>query len=213
MQSFYEICKDNYNGFEEQYTLKEMIEMLVKKGALIKLYDETGDINKDVLYKSHTHGIKHNQRVIFFAYIICLFENVTGDDYKIVMDACKYHDIGRTNDEEDAEHGIRSSQMIYEMFKGNGIYCNSENLNYLRSIVELHSNSDSDNRYYFEKYKLKDYNRFKKLYKILKDADGLDRVRLCVYYPDVVWLDPKYLRTKTGVKLIKLAHEVNCIIT
>lgn len=212
MKSLYDTCKDNYKGYEEQYTLEEMINILDTKSTLSNIYQEVEDINKELLYKSHTHGLSHNQRVVFFAFIICLFENISGDDYTIIMDACKYHDIGRQNDEEDSKHGIRSSEMINQIFRGKGIYTNSENLGYLRSIVELHSNSDADNKFYFEKYKLNNYNRFVRLYSVLKDADGLDRVRLCPYYPDIIWLDPKYLRTKTGVKLIRLAHEVNYII-
>lgn len=212
MKSFYERYKDNYKGYEQQYTLEEMITILEQKNVLINLYKETNNINKKVLYKSHTHGLNHNQRVIFFAFIICLFENIKDDDYIIIMDACKYHDIGRKNDEEDERHGLRSSQLINKIFKGKGIYKNPKNLRYLRSIVELHSNSDTDNKIYFKKYNLDDYNRFVKLFSVLKDADGLDRVRLCPYYPDIVWLDPKYLRTKMGVKLIRLAHEVNYIV-
>ena len=62
------------------------------------------NIKKDLLYQSTIHGINHNIRVSIFALLICIFENIKLEDFKLVIEAAKYHDIGRNNDLEDEVH-------------------------------------------------------------------------------------------------------------
>lgn len=56
---------------------------------------------------------------------------------------------------------------------------------------------------YIQIYKVKDINKCKKLFNILKDADGLDRVRLP--YPKV-HID--LLRTGTAKRIVLFAFEM-----
>lgn len=203
-ETYYSNTISKYN----QYDLKDIVQTLKQKNILDDLYALTTDINKKYIYKSDMHGIKHNYRVIFYAFVICYLNNITGDNYKIIMDACKYHDVGRINDEKDDMHGLRSSNIIPQILN-NDLFYNDDNLSYLKAIVELHSIDDSNNEKIFKKYHLHDYNRFKLLYSVLKDADGLDRVRLYYKYPNIKWLNPSMLRLDSSKKLIKCAHELN----
>ena len=157
------------------------------------------DFNTEILYKSDGHGINHNIRVCFFAYIISTNENISKRDFELIMEACKYHDIGRNNDNEDALHGERSANKL-TFLKGK---YTEEELNYIKTIVTSHSRNDKDFDKIAKKNKVVDLNRCKKLHEILKDSDGLDRVRL--HYP---YVNIKYLRTKTSRRMIPFSHEL-----
>jgi len=88
----------------------------------------------------------------------------------------------------------------------NDIYNDETNLSMLKAIVDIHSQKDSDAENNFYNYDLDEsqYERYKLLYSILKDADALDRTR-----GDNRWgLDCKYLRTESSKRLIYLSYEL-----
>lgn len=64
------------------------------------------NINKGKLYNSMFHGLHHSQKVLLFAYLIGLQENLDEVDMQIIVDAAVYHDIGRTDDSNDSFHGF-----------------------------------------------------------------------------------------------------------
>lgn len=179
---------------------KEEIKQIIYNSNLEETYiNQMRDFNTNILYKSDGHGIHHNIRVCFFAYIISTNEKISKRDFELIMEACKYHDIGRINDEEDALHGERSANKL-TFLKDK---YTEEELNYIKTIVTSHSRSDKDFNKIAIKNKVKDINKCKKLHEILKDSDGLDRVRL--HYP---YVNIKYLRTITGKRMIPFAHEL-----
>lgn len=151
------------------------------------------------LYKSLIHGINHNIRVSIFALIISIYEKIPLDDFKLIIEAAKYHDIGRNNDNEDKEHGARSSQSI-EFLKNS---YNENEMNYLKTIIQCHSLDDD----LFDEIALKnnvdDIERCRKMFNILKDSDGLDRVRL-----EWPLIKTEFIRTKTAKRLIPFAYEL-----
>ena len=168
--------------------------------------DLTDDYNRlmnefdtSILYKSDIHGVNHNIRVSYFGYVISSNEGISNRDFEIIVDACKYHDIGRENDFEDKFHGGRGANMLTFL---DDKY-SSEELNYLKTIVTCHSMNDDMFDEVATLNGIQDIERCRKMYNILKDADGLDRVRL--EYP---YINVNYLRTETARRMVLFSYKL-----
>ena len=197
-----------YLNIEDQISLNDF-------GAYLKQYkefilSEIRKIKTRYIFKSYVHGLNHNIKVLLFALYIAYKNNLDDIDLKILIDACIYHDIGRINDIYDEKHGLRSAEVISKIVDSK-IYKDKESLNILKAIVEYHSIPDKFNKRIFNKYKLQNYERFILLANILKDADGLDRVRTSINNKTFSDLNPKYLRLDESKKLVKVSHIVNMI--
>lgn len=199
----YKFYIDSINELQKQSLIKLNYENILEDICNSIYIDDylhlMKNIEPDKLYKSYIHGINHNIRVSLFALIISVYENVPLKDFRIIIEAAKYHDIGRINDNEDKKHGLRSSQNI-EFLKN--IY-NENEINYLKTIIQCHSLNDD----LFDEIALKnnvdDIERCRKMFNILKDSDGLDRVRL--EWP-VIKIE--FIRTETAKRLIPFAYEL-----
>jgi len=193
---YYEKTK---NILENQYELED-IKQIIQLSHLSKIYiKHMQDFDTTILYKSNGHGVNHNIRVCFYAYIISTNEKILENDFNLIMESCKYHDIGRKNDLEDPLHGKRSSDKL-EFLKNK---YSEEEINYIKTIVTCHSLNDKEFEKIAVKNNVKSLEKCKKMHKILKDSDGLDRVRL--HYP---YVNIKYLRTETCKKMILFAHQL-----
>ncbi len=139
-------------------------------------------IRLDRLFHSRLHGAGHISRVMVLGALLAqraqLDENVT----QLLMYACAYHDVGRVDDSVDDEHGLRAALQVEELtgLAGQPLHC-------LQAAVEAHSRPDERMGDVLTKYGVADVAYAWPLAKLLKDADGLDRVRLDM-------LDPSYLR-------------------
>ena len=198
----------NYQKYlsKEQLSLKEFKTFLINNHD--DVYKEINDIKSEFLYHSITHGINHNIRVLLFAFYLGKQLKLSDIDMRIILDACKYHDVGRTNDLYDESHGLRSAQKVDKIVDSD-IYKDLENLNTLKAMIEYHSIPDSKIDKIINKYKISNTSRFKILASILKDADGLDRVRLSMNNRTFSDLNPKYLRIPYSLSLIKCSHLLN----
>lgn len=183
----------------EQYTEEDIKEIIHSSNLTNTYLTQMKDFDTTILYKSEGHGIHHNIRVSFFAFIISTNEKINNSDFNLIMEACKYHDIGRKNDLEDPFHGRRSADNI-NFLKDK---YTEEELNYIKTIITCHSLNDKEFEKIAIKNKVKDLARCKKMHEILKDSDGLDRVRL--HYP---FVNIKYLRTDAAKRMIPYAHEL-----
>ena len=193
---YYQKAKEDLNN---EYTIED-IKKIINNSTLQDIYiNQMREFNTKILYKSDGHGLNHNIRVAFFAYIISSNEKISNRDFSIIIDACKYHDIGRINDIEDKNHGLRSSKLVTFLYDK----YTEEELNYLKTIITCHSLNDKDFEKVAIKNNIKDIERCKKMHEILKDSDGLDRVRL--HYP---FVNIKYIRTETAKKMIPFSHEL-----
>lgn len=132
-------------------------------------------------------------------------------DFRIILDACKYHDVGRVNDLYDPKHGILGAKLVDKIID-DPIYNNVENLKILRAIIEFHSIPDKYFNNIIKKYQIENIDRFKIVAFILKDADNLDRVRLSLNKKTISDLDPNYLRINESLKLVKCSHIINYIV-
>lgn len=134
------------------------------------------------------HGISHLARVFILQEIISerLLAEGRQFDHEAVRWASVTHDVGRVNDDADAGHGFRSAEWAKQNL---GDRVAAETLECIAYLNEWHVPSDES------------VPRFSLELEILKDADGLDRVRL---YD----LDPNYLRLEVSRGMIDLAQQL-----
>ncbi len=172
-----------------------------------KLKLEIQSIQVDALYSSKIHGLYHSEKVLFWAFILSTENSLTAIDEQILLDAAKYHDIGRTNDIDDTIHGRVSALKVLNIID-NPIYEEERNRNLLCAIIELHSLDDKMENQIKEKYYLQQDSSFSPLWKMLKDADALDRIRYDLGYFDEFSFNPTYLRMPTSSSYIKASYEL-----
>jgi len=141
------------------------------------------------------HDAEHTLRVLFDALLLIQTQKIklTQEETCQLCDAIIYHDIGRTNDDVDDNHG-KASRDIYAADgtaenPGTGFR------------IEYHCLDDAVARRDLEALSLPNADRIWLLYTILKDADALDRVRFGLRY-----LNPKYLRNDTAHKILPVAQ-------
>lgn len=130
-------------------------------------------LREDALYKSRVHGSGHIHRVLLFAALIAWKEGLEEEMVRQVFRAASYHDVGRTFDGYDLEHGARSAQRLEELTGQTG-----ERLAELQAAVTAHALPDAKLEETVAAFHPADFERAVELTRLLKDADNLDRVRL-----------------------------------
>ncbi len=127
-------------------------------------------LSSDLFY-SHMlqsdHGIAHTSRVLFASYLIVSMEDGVSEDIKKASYyAAIIHDLGKKSDGDGEYHGANSLS-LYDKFLDDNI--DDENIRQLvKDAIQYHS---------IEDYKCPEHVRNNILWKILKDADALDRSR------------------------------------
>lgn len=130
-------------------------------------------LREDALYKSKVHGSGHIHRVLLFAGLIAWKEHLSEADVRQYFRAACYHDVGRTFDGYDLDHGARSALRIEELTGQTG-----EELVQLKAAVTAHARPDDQMEEILHSFQLEQCDRTLELTRLLKDADNLDRVRL-----------------------------------
>ena len=188
----------------ELYPLNELnptdIEQIKKINSNIRINE---------LYQYKFHGLFHSQRVMLFAYLIGKKVNLSDEDMKIILDAAVYHDIGRENDFEDTTHGYSSALKFDRLFKNDEFYNDENNLKLLKAICDGHSRPDKDKKNTFDNSDMDVslYDRYDKLYKILKDSDALDRARFPKSAPESI--KEEFLRLDYSKSIVEFAFYLN----
>lgn len=154
------------------------------------------NLNLDVLYESSIHGIGHIERTLCHGAMCAMAEQLNEADTALLLDACSYHDIGRGRDTLDFEHGSVSARFIGLVTGRNG-----QELLILKAAVHAHSRKEKELPDVLALYHPADLTRAKNIAQLLKDADGLDRVRICD-------LDVTFLRRESTVKRADFAQEL-----
>lgn len=200
-----QILTGNLNNLE---TYSQEISKFISEEDVLELTNILKGIQKHKLYRSQIHGLYHSEKVLLFAYLIGKKMNLNPVDFQILIDAAIYHDIKRENDFEDAFHGYVSAQNIENVID-NKIYEDETNLKILKAIIDIHSQDDKNalNNFYNYDIDEEEYERYKMLYSILKDADALDRTRFVE--TSMATLNPKFLRLDFSKSLISLAKDIN----
>lgn len=138
------------------------------------------------------HGIGHTTRVLFGTYLIGRFADDISDEDKVASYyAAVIHDTGRFHDGVDDEHGM-SSAMKYSDYLTMTITDPCVRKRIVDAVI-YHSISDKDTPMTVKE---------NMAWKILKDADGVDRFRLGDCNPSRLRL-PLW-KTEMGCNIIEL---------
>ncbi len=203
------LVNEDYNATDDSYDLRVLIDLTNNKHSH-RFQEVLDSIKYKYLYRSKKgnliHGQNHIERVVFYANILAILNDINGDDYKLLMDAAIYHDSGRIGDFDDNLHGFLSAKLVDKIFKDDEFYKTEDNLNMLKAMIDFHALDDTELDRILEFYDVKDKVRCKKLAYLLKDADALDRVRFIE--SDAAYLNENYLRNSQSVRLIQAAKEL-----
>mgnify|MGYP002678643462 CR=1 FL=1 len=179
--------EEDEESFERDYNVNSLLR------RILTLYSE-----KEMVLD---HGEKHSCNVTLLA---CALFSMNAreyldaeelyEEYKNVVDAAIYHDIGRINGADEASHGIKS-YLVYRDRNGENPV--------VQFLIENHCTEDADARKVLKAFPEEKRERLFELLGILKDADALDRVRFSRHSPD--YLNPDYLHEKEAFRLVKVA--------
>lgn len=155
-------------------------------------------LRRGELYESWIHGQGHIERVIMLGALIAMGEGFSFEDTRLALFACSYHDIGRSNDRRDDDHGTVSagrivSRGLVDIIPG----ISQSDVAILQAAIATHSMHDSSLEDNMKKYGVpaEQAERCRRICWCLKDADNMDRVRLND-------LDPRYLRLETSKGMV-----------
>ena len=183
---------------ENSEPLYKIIET-VKNNAVFQ--DVMSNIKEEFFINDSIHGISHNERVALLSCYIGIQEGLDIEELKLVLEAAKYHDIGRGY---EGNHGKYSTIIIDRNKEYIFSDLNDNEINIIKALCHGHSVDDSRYEEIAKLYGIRNIDQFKKLLNIVKDADALDRVRL----PRFGKFDEKYLRTETAHGMIELAENL-----
>ena len=143
------------------------------------------------------HGLSHTRRVLIHGCAIAASVGLEPDEFEALVLAAAWHDIGRTHDGRDPEHGAKSVAKISRL--GLAADVDPHVLAQVLFAVELHSTRDEIALQRADT--MADGESMLRVLWVLKDADGLDRVR-------IVDLDPSRLRYPISRDRIDQAWEL-----
>lgn len=139
------------------------------------------------------HGKLHSLRVLLHALTLGKLKGLNDYDLHLLAMTSIYHDIGRTNNEIDDLHGLRSRELFERSeFGDNDI---------VKFLIEYHCIEDNIALEALNNSNIEDKVRVKRLFSIFKDADALDRLRF-----GMKDLDFTYLRNKEAIRMMLFAH-------
>jgi len=150
-------------------------------------------LKKDSLYQSYIHGLGHIERVLLFGGLIAMKNQCDEADTRLLLTACSYHDIGRVDDSLDDDHGKRSAEKLPSV-----ISLPAEDMAFVQAAIYAHSINDTHMQDVIRNYGIYDKQRALNIARMLKDADALDRVRVCD-------LDPRFLRFPSSCQYVDFA--------
>jgi len=157
------------------------------------------------------HGVGHTHRVWMHAMALAEELQLLEWQREALHCAAMWHDIGRTHDGVDYYHGAKSAGKAVAL----GLHCGVEPLVYETALyaVTHHCGSEEHGERaarfrYFEPDgdgvfvdRWTDESSALQVFRVLKDADALDRVRLGD-------LDPSYLRFPESAQRVETAWEL-----
>ena len=173
---------------------------IIKNSKYFKTYvNIIEELDETVIYdKSIKHGITHNYRTSVLAAYLGIKDKLDEADFSILILASLYHDIGKKDDSFDPSHGMRSAKKLRSL----KLNLSDADKILLRAVITAHSVESSKMSEVLDMYGIKSKLRAKRLIRILKDADTLDKVRL------TTGIDSRYISSKEAKKLIRAAYDI-----
>ncbi|MDF2880182.1 MAG: metal dependent phosphohydrolase [Clostridiaceae bacterium] len=185
------------------YSLKDLIDSKeFDKYLEFWKYKNYTITNSPELYANEPHGILHAKRVTFLTVIYSYFMKLDYADMNILACAGAWHDIGRNNDRDDNIHGRKSVSKIKNLKLDKNMELDKKDKSILYAIILNHCIDDNIGiKSILDDKNIIDKEKAVSLYKIFKDCDALDRIR-------IKDLDLKYLRNDISNKLIIVAGQL-----
>lgn len=194
------INEEENNG--DKYTVSQLINIIKNSDKYDVFLEAMADVRRELFVDDEVHGISHNERVCLLACVIAIKEGLDARSLRILLEAAKYHDIGRKDRSgPTGEHGIRSARIIEEKRADLVPDFNDEEVRILKALAIGHNTADKKMEDVIRENGVYDVPHAKKLLTILKDADALDRVRLKRFGK----LREEFLRTETSKELVPVA--------
>lgn len=165
-------------------------------GALLRQTYEKLDTT--VLYRSRIHGCGHIERTMLLGAMIAQALEMSMHESRMLLLCCSYHDIGRSNDMYDTEHGnVAAKKLMTPDMKGKFRGYSAEDFKIIQAAITLHSRRDKEIDNVAKEYGLAagSMARYYRVAKCLKDSDNLDRVRLGD-------LDTRHLRHQESIDMV-----------
>ena len=153
-------------------------------------------------HPSSIHGISHVRRVLIHAQAIAAARDVDHDQFESLVLAVAWHDIGRTHDGREPEHGPNGVTRAKGLGLGRGV--DPSVLTRAFFAMQWHSVPDYralDHAASADPRARPEIGSMLRVLWLLKDADGLDRVRIAD-------LDPGQLRYEESLKFVDRAWEL-----
>ena len=172
---------------------------IVRNNAIFQ--DVMSDFKEEFFIDDNIHGISHNERVTLLSCYIGIQEGLNDEELRLVLETAKYHDIGRGF---EGNHGQYSAIIIDRNKEHIFPNLSDDEINTIKALCHGHSVDDKKYIEIAKLYGIKNIEKFKRLFDIVKDADALDRVRL----PRFGQLDEKYLRTETSKRILDFSKEL-----
>lgn len=181
--------------YSASYYIKKM-----KSEGLWSLYQDcAGRIKPETFFRpTGIHGLTHTRHVLFMALLLGWLTNSDLKDLKVLAETALYHDIGRSNDNFDPEHGKKSYAKAEEL---NLFEVTGQEKSLVRFLIETHCINDRQGIRLLDRRPDLDRDRALHLFKVFKDADGLDRLR-------IMDLDARQLRLPESLKLLLMARQL-----
>ena len=157
------------------------IEKLMKSEygeLLLRAYNA---LDTSVLYQSRIHGCGHIERTMLLGAFISQALELSAHECRMLLLCCSYHDIGRSNDFRDNEHGnVAAKKLMSPAMKPKFRGYSAEDFKIMQAAITLHSIRDKEIDNVAHRYGLeaRSMDRYYRVAKCLKDSDNLDRVRL-----------------------------------
>jgi HD domain len=148
------------------------------------------------------HGLSHTRRVLIHAREIAAARDFDPEWFESVVLAVAWHDVGRTHDGWEPEHGLNSAVKVQRL----GLAAGTRPDVLARTLfaIELHSLPDHaaiDRAASMELGHRPEVGTMLRVLWLLKDADGLDRVRIHD-------LDPAQLRYEESAGMVQRAWQL-----
>lgn len=195
----------NYGTFEKQLKSKDLFNYIKtsKNYEIFKEYKNNDEHKNN--YKYFSHGIRHADNVTIFAYYIAEKERYSERDIRLILEAARNHDIGRTNDWEEGNHGFAGAEKYSkDTLKDN-------ELQIVKFLIAAHDLPRVDDVKKLAQTTFKDsVEKIEKLFNmanIIRDADALDRTR----FPIIIdsYINPRYLIHNCAKEIIEVAQILN----
>jgi len=177
------------------YYIKKM-----KSEGVWSLYrDYAARIKHEIFYRpTGIHGLAHTRNVLLMVLLLGRLTNSDLNDLKVLAETALYHDIGRSNDNFDPEHGKASYEKAEEL---NLFQVPDQEKSLVRFLIETHCMDDQQGMRLLGQWPDIDRERALHLFKVFKDADGLDRVR-------IMDLDARQLRLPESWELLLMTRQL-----